>query len=455
MEMKLSERISRKYPSNVLFTATPPHSLHLEFEGDVPCKEQLFAELEKMNIILERKSTHDNLTLRIGKCNGYYFLTRNGWKVYFYETNWLEPMRWMIYAYMWSIDIFPACNGKAITIKTFSAKQQSLACDFRFAIKRHLEGGGDITASAEQIVDIVRNASRNFCGRFHYALRPVRTGAWDTIQDTNRIMRRIKQTKTSCRLRDLSRGLFGSVEARKELEDYVRMLKAQPRFKTAQEQAKECIRNILVSSVPLADVSLVIEQARYIYAKKDDYSEETVKFAFQQVETALNKEVDYRSINAEALETLFDGVSKAYNHAAEKLLGKALVNLLLDDVSKQISAELNQAIPQIQQINRDLDRFCYISHTLTPVDLPWNAFQTDNIPDEKLMTEVSEWTANGFDDLTTSVSSANLVAWLLQDKVCQKMRNELAQTNFLRPIQINDRGFALAVYAAPLRQEDM
>lgn len=455
MEMKLSERISQKYPSNVLFIATAPYSLHLEFEGDVPTKAQLFDELEKMNIILESKSTLNNLTLRIGKGKGYYYLTGSDWKVYFDETNWLEPMRWIIYAYMWSMDILPDCNGKAITIKTFSVKQQSLASDFKFAIKRQLEGGGDIAASAEKIVQIVQGVSRSLCGRFHYALRPVRAGAWDTIQDTNSVIRRIKGTKANCRLRDLSRGLFGSVDPKKELEDYVRLLKSQSHFQAALEQAKERIRSILISSVRLADVSLVIEQAGNIYAKKNDYSEESVRFAFQQVEAALDKRVDYQSINAETLETLFAGVSQAYHYAAEKLLGKTLVNLLLYDISKQTSTELNRAIPQIQQINRDLDRFCYMSHTLTPVDLPWNAFQTDKIPDEKLMTNVIEWSVNGFDDLTTSVSSANLVAWLLRENICKKMKAEISKAFFLRPIQINDPGYAVAVFAAPFKKEDM
>ncbi len=460
MEIKLSERICKKYPSRVLFTATPPYSLYLSFDENFEDKSLLIDELYKMNIIPQSQSGYGAKNIFVGKTSleglNYYCVSGKGWKAYAIPENWHISIAWMLYTIAFGMGLEQSCSGKVISVQAYSAKQQYLAYRLKKAVARQLEGGGNIEATAQEIVKILKHTTNHLRRSFHYEARPIAPVHWEMICKSNAPLSRLFQSEQKTDLKSLSNMLFGMVNVKEELESWICYLKTQPEFTAVLTQAQTLISRQLMNSVLLADIDRVVERVRVMMGKEHDYSDPAKQTCLENVEKALRKEVSIKKIDAAALRLLYEEVSAAYNLAADKFLGSELTLILLEETTEAILEVQSKAIPKILEIGRDLDWFCQLNTTSRddPLSLDWKALSEGVISDECLFTDVDEWTDDMFNDLTMTTTTENLVAWFLRTELCPIMEF-VSAVYYLKPIQINDKGFAVSILAKPLSQEDM
>lgn len=453
--MKLSERIREKYPSNVLFTAWPPYRICLEFAAGFSAydRERLTGALRQMNVAPEEKATAGTRLVRISlearQGGAFRSVSCLDFKAYFEGEDWLEPMRWVVYALAWNMPWVRGCQDKTVTVRAFSARQQQLAYQFKAAVRRQLEGGTMVDDTARAIAACIQEANNSLRRLPSYAARPIRAEGWENvISPSNSWLSRIKHEERQWTLKALADQLFGRINVKEELDCWVGFLKGQPQFKEAMERAKGQIVKLLTHECQLADVGNVIERVRAIQ-KESDYSEEALLACVEDVEKVLKRGVIFGGIQAENLISSFAEVTSAYDRAAEKRLGRELTAVLLDETAALLMEEQNRAIGHIQQIGQDMNRFCFLnSMTLSdPLKLSWNHFRQEEIGDGLLQTETDSWTPDNFGDLTMSVPSQNLEAWLLREDLCPQMAF-VHNSSFVNPVSISDRSYAVAVFAA-------
>lgn len=413
--MNVIQRICDKYPIEYnLMPDLRTRSVTLRFSRDIPMElqDKIADGLELLGVLVEDRGMAVSLSAVQDREDTYslsasgkefYFSTFTGIPFYGYDIS--EAIIWTIYILASNKPWLDPYQGKSISCRCFSARQQAAAMQISSSVLRQYQGD----FSEDQLLEVFRDLRlrvRPFAMQApRFSAQPIEESVFD----------KCKGRTIEASLSEIAQRLFGPLDFNQELEAYSKMIRDSKAYRNTLEEAVQKLVEtayqmpIMAVSHLFTEMGTLIDEIEPINATiYRQLLQETVRF----------------SLNAASLKQCFEEIDKAYLKGLLAELEIAFLREVCDKAHTAIYREFSDAKRGIIKLRNALGRFCFVSPDTFEMGadagmLSWK--QLANLADRDVYSKNISWTPDSLDSLqSVLMGTYSPHLWLCS----QKLRNQ-------------------------------
>lgn len=418
--MNVIQRICEKYP--IEYSLMPDlrmRSVSLSFGTQVPdaLQDRILEGLDWLGVYVEElgmpmsldvsQARPDSYTLFVSGREMFHFSAFTGIAFAGYDI--VEAVIWTIYIQAGHKNWLDPYQGKYISCRSFSSRQQAAAARINSSVARQFQSD----FSQDQLLAVfekLRSCVAPFVSQApRFSAQPIEESVFE----------KCKGMSAEGTLQEIAVRLFGSKDYRQEQKAYCRLVQGSNAYRN---QLEEAVRLLVKTAyqIPIMAVSnMFIGMGTLI-----NEIENTESGDFRRL---LQERVKF-TLSAAYLRNCFEKVDKAYRDDIRMELETAFLRAVCEKANAQINQEFTKAKRSIRQLWNALGRFCFVHPDSFEGDngagsLSWK--QLDDLMDRDVFSENVFWTPDSLNDLQSVIQSAYAPQlWICSEKL--RNQSELA-----------------------------
>ena len=348
--MSIVNRICEKYRADYhLIFDIMMRPIDLTYGTSVPgeLRDKIQNGMDRMNVYSEEGGIPLSLDMTP---EGIYTLSRSGELLFkfanraaqFVFSNYdvSDAILWTIYAIAAQKDWLRGEEGRYISCRCFSARQQAAAA----RIMRSVRAQYVSSVSEEKVSQALERISGKIDDLVEsvplFSARPICEDAYKTFHG------RVVEME----LDGIAERLFGKTPFVNEVDAYQKMIKTDGTYRKRLDATRDMLIN-LVYELPIMAVGYFFTE---LSARIDGIDAGTP----EQIEQSLWKK-DRFSLTPENLRECFSEVDACYRHYSKVTLQQDFLRTVCEEAQNVISAELTSAQKVVGELFRNLGRFCF------------------------------------------------------------------------------------------------
>ncbi len=441
--MNVVERIKKKYPiAYNLMLDRRMRPVELRFgQGVSPAIQDgimegmdrvcVFQEYGGMPVSVEQ-AADGAYTLKIHGKYIYHFRTSHE-IISFDERDMVEAMVWTIYSYAAGTGWLNSYEGKRISCKCFSARQQATALRIRRSVEAQYANMVP-EQKVEEICDRIREKVSIFADRApRFSGRP--------IPEQN--FRALRGKTTEMELGDLAEKLYGAEPFLTELETFRKKVQSSPEYEKRLREICELMTK-LVEELPAMSVSYFYTEFE---TRIDTMETELPRYLYQMQHDKVRF-----SLSAADIRSCFREMDEIYDQYLRNNLLCDFMGKVREETKAVIHQELQMAQRQIYMLRSALHRFCYVEadcfqNGQAEKNLTWK--QLSELSDSSIYFRDVSWDQDSFNELQ-SVRKADYqpIIWISSDRLCNLAQMHcITDSHLVKPAPVMDEHFVWAIWA--------
>lgn len=441
--MNVIQRICAKYPTEYsLMPDLLMRSVNLTFGVQVSedLQDRILEGLDWLGVFVEdmgmpmslnvSSAREGSYTLSVSGQEKFHFSAFTGIALVGYDV--VEAIIWTIYILAARKNWLDDYQGKYISCRCFSARQQAAAVRISGSVARQFQS----EFSQEQLLPVFEKLRAHVTP---FAMQAPRFSA-QPIEES--IFEKCKGTSTEAALQEIAVRLFGSRSFEQEQEAYCQLVRRSDAYRSHLEEAVRILVETAYTIPIMAVNNMFIGIGTLINEMERADSGEYRRLLQQRVKF---------SLTASSLRTCFKEVDEAYQNSIRTELETAFLREVYEKANTRINQEFMKAKRSIRQLWNALGHFCFVRPESFAGDngtgsLSWK--QLDDLMDRDVFSEDVFWTPDSLGDLQSVIQSA----YAPQLWICsEKLRNlsEMASINDIlitRPVPLMDDRLVWAVW---------
>ena len=413
--MNVIQRICEKYPIEYnLMPDFRTRSVTLRFGTQVPTdlQEKISDGLEWLGVMVEDRGMTVSVDVSQIRADSYT-LSANGKEYHFsdfigiplvgYDLS--EAIIWTIYILAGNKPWLDPYQGKFISCRCFSARQQAAAVQISSSVQRQYQG----SFPEEQLHSVfqdLRSRVKPFVKQApRFSAQPIEESIFD----------KCKGHSVDATLSEIAQRLFGARSFEQEMEDYSRLVRGSRSYQDALDDA---VRKLVETAY-----NLPIMSVSHLFTELGTLIDEIASVDPNEYRRLLKETVHF-SLNAASLKTCFESLDKAYLLGLLAEMEVIFLREVCEKAHSAIHLEFSDAKKGIIKLRNAMGRFCFVRPDTFELGantgmLSWKQLAT--LADRDIYSKNISWTPNSLDSLQSVLKATySPHLWLCS----QKLRNQ-------------------------------
>ena len=409
--MNVIQRICEKYKTEYyLMPDFPMYSVDLTFSPQVPLElqDKILDGMGRLGVPVESLGMSmsldvsaekpDSYTLTVSGQEMFHFTTFAGIPFVGYDIS--EAVIWTVYILASRKDWLDAYQGRYISCRCFSARQQAAAAQISSSVTRQYQ-----SSISQDAVRTEFEKLRAFVKPF--AAQAPRISA-QPIEES--VFEKYRGRSAESTLQQIAQRLFGDFSFEQEQYAYCQLVQSsnvyQQYLEDASQQLVETACNLPIMSV------------NNLFTELDSLICEIEPVNSSEYRRLLQETVNF-SLSGASLKLCFEKVDQAWLYGIQTRLETDFLQAVCSHARAIIDQEFAAARRSIMQLKIDLSRFCFIrpesfeqSGTGT---LSWR--KLSHLTDRDIYSKDISWTQNSLNDLQIVMSRYSPQLWICSEKL--------------------------------------
>jgi hypothetical protein len=433
--MNVIQRICEKYP--IEYSLMPDlrmRSVNLSFGAQIPddLQDKIMDGLDWLGVYVEDMGMpmsldvsavrEDSYTLSVSGREMFHFTAFTGIAFVGYDI--VEAVIWTIYILAGRKNWLEPYQGKYISCRAFSSRQQAAAVKISSSVARQFQS------------DFSQDQLRAVFERLRARVAPFVSQAprFSAQPIEESVFEKCKGVSAEATLQEIAARLFGSQSFEQEQKAYCRLVQNSNAYRNQLEEAVQMLVETAYGIPIMAVSNLFIGLGTLINEIEHTDSGECRRLLQERVKF---------SLSAASLKNCFAEVDNAYRYEIRTELETAFLREACEKANTRINREFTKAKRSIRQLWNALGHFCFIrpdsfADGNGAGTLSWK--QLDDLMDRDIFSENVFWTPDSLNDLQSVIQSTYAPQlWLCSEKL--RNQSELASiTDILitQPVPVMD-----------------